>query len=72
MSSVEKRMRSGACVGARGAAPGRRSASRPLRYWRHLGTEPRSSRVGRNVNYRDNDVIQWLSQQRDNDGPKAT
>ena len=38
-----------------------------LRYWRHLGTGPRSFRVGRNVRYWRTDVTTWLDQQRSNE-----
>ena len=31
-----------------------------LRYWRHLGTGPRSIKVGRSVRYWRSDVISWL------------
>lgn len=40
-----------------------------LRYWRHLGTGPRSFRVGRGVRYWRNDVRAWLRRQ--SDGPNA-
>jgi predicted DNA-binding transcriptional regulator AlpA len=33
-----------------------------VRYWRHLGTGPRSFRLGRRVVYRRRDVEQWLSE----------
>jgi excisionase family DNA binding protein len=36
-----------------------------LRYWRHLGTGPRSFRVGRGVRYWRHDVLEWLHQQSD-------
>ena len=39
-----------------------------LRYWRHLGTGPRSFRVGRGVRYWRTDVTAWLEQQRSNEG----
>ncbi len=35
-----------------------------LRYWRHLGTGPRSFRVGRHVRYYRGDVEAWLRSQR--------
>ena len=40
-----------------------------LRYWRHLGTGPRSFRVGRRVLYRYDDVQVWVEEQlgRDSD-----
>ena len=31
-----------------------------LRYWRHLGTAPRSFRVGRRVLYRRDDLQAWI------------
>lgn len=34
-----------------------------LRYWRHLGTGPKSFRLGRRVVYRETDVMDWLEQQ---------
>jgi predicted DNA-binding transcriptional regulator AlpA len=33
-----------------------------VRYWRHLGTGPRSFRLGRRVVYRRHDVEHWLSE----------
>ena len=36
-----------------------------LRYWRHLGTGPRSFRIGRRVVYRLDDVEDWITAQRD-------
>ena len=41
-----------------------------LRYWRHLGTGPRSFRVGRGVRYWRHDILDWLHHQSD-DGPHA-
>ncbi|HEY6682278.1 MAG TPA: helix-turn-helix domain-containing protein [Propionibacteriaceae bacterium] len=41
-----------------------------LRYWRHLGSGPRSFRVGRSVRYWRTDVLHWL-EQRSND-PQAS
>ena len=38
-----------------------------LRYWRHLGTGPRSFRVGRGVRYWHHEVTTWLQDQ--SDGP---
>ena len=38
-----------------------------LRYWRHLGTGPRSFRVGRGVRYWRTDVIAWLEAQKRSD-----
>ena len=31
-----------------------------LRYWRHIGSGPRSIKVGRSVRYWRSDVISWL------------
>jgi excisionase family DNA binding protein len=31
-----------------------------LRYWRHLGTGPRSFRLGRRVLYRRDDLHNWI------------
>ena len=36
-----------------------------LRYWRHLGTGPRSFRLGRRVLYRTEDVRTWIDAQHD-------
>jgi predicted DNA-binding transcriptional regulator AlpA len=33
-----------------------------LRYWRHLGSGPRSFRVGRSVRYWRTEVLHWLEQ----------
>ena len=41
-----------------------------LRYWRHLGSGPRSFRVGRSVRYWRTEVLHWL-EQRSND-PQAS
>src|SRR3954468_6051901 len=38
-----------------------------LRYWRHLGTGPRSFRVGRRVLYRRDDLDAWVDAQRSQD-----
>ncbi len=35
-----------------------------LRYWRHLGTGPRSFRLGRRVLYRRDDLHAWIDAQR--------
>jgi excisionase family DNA binding protein len=35
-----------------------------LRYWRHLGTGPRSFRLGRRVLYRRDDLHTWIDVQR--------
>jgi len=34
-----------------------------LRYWRHLGTGPKSIKVGRRVMYREDDLEAWLDEQ---------
>ena len=34
-----------------------------LRYWRHLGTGPRSFRLGRRVLYRRDDLHAWIDAQ---------
>ena len=36
-----------------------------LRYWRHLGTGPRSFRLGRRVLYRRDDLRTWIDAQRE-------
>ena len=36
-----------------------------LRYWRHLGTGPRSFRLGRRVLYRRDDLHSWIDNRRD-------
>jgi predicted DNA-binding transcriptional regulator AlpA len=36
-----------------------------LRYWRHLGTGPRSFRLGRRVVYRAGDLGAWIDAQAD-------
>jgi len=41
-----------------------RTPEATLRYWRHLGTGPRSFRVGRHVRYLLSDVESWVSDQR--------
>jgi DNA-binding transcriptional MerR regulator len=35
-----------------------------LRYWRHLGTGPRSFRLGRHVVYRTDDLRAWIERER--------
>lgn len=42
-----------------------------LRYWRHLGTGPHSFRLGRRVLYRHTDLITWINEQHDHNGPHA-
>jgi DNA-binding transcriptional MerR regulator len=41
-----------------------------LRYWRHIGTGPRSFRLGRRVLYRREDVRTWIDAQQDLAGRK--
>ena len=36
-----------------------------LRYWRHLGTGPRSFRLGRRALYRRDDLYTWIDARRD-------
>jgi predicted DNA-binding transcriptional regulator AlpA len=36
-----------------------------LRYWRHLGTGPRSFRLGRRVLYRSEDLRSWIDAEYD-------
>jgi len=45
-----------------------------LRYWRHLGTGPRSFRLGRRIVYRAGDLRAWINTQADatNAGTAAT
>jgi excisionase family DNA binding protein len=43
-----------------------------LRYWRHLGTGPRSFRPGRRVLYRRADVHAWIDAQLDHGDPIRT
>jgi hypothetical protein len=38
-----------------------------LRYWRHLGSGPRSFRLGRRVLYRVDDLRAWIDAQHDQD-----
>ena len=38
-----------------------RAPAATVRYWRYLGTGPRSFRLGKRVVYRRHDVEQWLS-----------
>jgi hypothetical protein len=35
-----------------------------LRYWRHLGTGPRSFKIGRRVMYDEVDLYLWITEQR--------
>jgi DNA-binding transcriptional MerR regulator len=43
-----------------------------LRYWRHLGTGPRSFRLGRRVLYQHGDVIEWINRHIDGDMREET
>ena len=47
----------------------RRCGAGEVDYWRHLGTGPRSFRLGRRVLYRADDLQDWITAQHDNDGP---
>jgi predicted DNA-binding transcriptional regulator AlpA len=38
-----------------------RAPASTVRYWRHLGTGPRSFRLGRRVVYRRGDVHAWIA-----------
>ena len=40
-----------------------------LRYWRHLGTGPRSFRLGRRVLYRSEDLRAWVDAQHNQSAP---
>ena len=42
-----------------------------LRYWRHLGTGPRSFRLGRRICYRHSDVLSWIEERYNNDDHHA-
>ena len=42
-----------------------------LRYWRHLGTGPRSFRLGRRVLYKRADLQLWLDERRDAEGRRG-
>ena len=46
-----------------------RSPVATLRYWRHLGSGPRSFRLGRRVLYRRDDLLAWIDAQRENAVP---
>jgi predicted DNA-binding transcriptional regulator AlpA len=39
-----------------------RAPASTVRYWRHVGTGPRSFRLGRRVVYRRRDVLAWIAQ----------
>lgn len=40
-----------------------RTSPDTLRYWRHIGTGPRSGKIGRRVVYRESDVMTFLDEQ---------
>jgi len=40
-----------------------RTSPETIRYWRHIGSGPKSAKVGRRVVYRRADVEQWLNEQ---------
>ena len=40
-----------------------RVAEGTLRYWRHLGSGPRSFKIGRHVRYWRADLVLWLAEQ---------
>jgi exodeoxyribonuclease V alpha subunit len=42
-----------------------------VRHWRHLGTGPRSFRLGRRVLYRRDDLRAWIDAQRGGDGASS-
>ncbi len=47
------------------AAEALRTPVATLRYWRHLGTGPRSFRLGRRVLYRRDDLHAWIDARRE-------
>ena len=48
-----------------------RTSPDTLRYWRHIGTGPRSGKIGRRVVYRERDVTAWIEAQYANDPSPA-
>lgn len=42
-----------------------RSPAETVRYWRHMGTGPKSFKVGRRVLYARTDVEQWIEDARE-------
>lgn len=49
-----------------------RTSPNTLRFWRTRGTTgPRSFRIGKRVMYREEDVLAWIQEQYENDGPPA-
>jgi predicted DNA-binding transcriptional regulator AlpA len=49
-----------------------RAPAATVRYWRYLGTGPRSFRLGKRVVYRRHDVEQWLSERETADASALT
>ncbi len=43
-----------------------RTSPETVRYWRHIGTGPKSFKVGRRVLYDSADVTAWLTEQKEN------
>ncbi len=48
-----------------------RTSPATVRYWKHMGTGPRSAKVGRRVLYREADVTAWFEQKYDTPSPAA-
>lgn len=44
-----------------------RSPAETVRYWRHIGTGPKSFKLGRRVLYDEADVLAWIAEQRQSD-----
>lgn len=42
-----------------------RTSPGTIRYWRHAGTGPRGTKIGRRVLYDERDVDRWLQERRD-------
>lgn len=42
-----------------------------LRYWRHMGSGPRSYKIGRRVVYDESDVVAWIAAQRSAGHPQG-
>lgn len=43
-----------------------RTSPETVRYWRHIGTGPKSFKVGRRVLYDSADVTAWLTERKEN------
>lgn len=43
-----------------------------VRYWRHMGTGPKSAKLGRRIVYREADVQAWVDQQFDDAAASAS